>query len=62
MEKPSLADYLKNFFDDFLLIVEACLEVLDIEFEEVEGRRTGLTEHVGEAYVLTDHRVQIHPQ
>ena len=42
--------------------LEARLEVVDVELEEVEWRGSGLAEHGGEPDVAGDHGVQLHPQ
>ena len=42
--------------------LESRFEVVDVELEEVERRRSGLAEHGREADVARDHGVQLHPQ
>ena len=54
--------YLEDFSNDLLLCMEARLEVLHVELEQVEGRRSRLAEHGREPDVGTDVRVQLHPE
>lgn len=42
--------------------MEAGLEILNIELEQVERGGAGLSQHHGEAQVLTNDGIQVHPQ
>lgn len=48
-------EYLKYFFDDFLLVMEASLKIFHIEFEEIKWSGSRLSQHVSETDVLANH-------
>lgn len=54
--------YLEDFLDNFLLVMEACLEILYVKLEQVQWRGTWLSKHGSEPQVLAENVEDVHPQ